>query len=146
MRLGEAVESCTRVYRKGAQVETREVNGFFRVVEIFGYPLAPDGADVQDMIFVNVAVDKAAAEAAWPAVEEILRRYPEPERLRSGPSYIELAPALDVQQETILRLMAMGAALGKWQVLSGKTIGMSDDEARSLAGDGFLMISGWAAN
>lgn len=95
------------------------------------------------MIFVDVVVDKARAEQYRGALAEQMRAYPQPERLAGGPSYIELAPNMGMEQEGALRVMALGKTLGMWDVMSAKTLGMDDATARQMAGQGFLMISGY---
>ena len=135
------------LFRKGEEVERRQV-GNVDVVELFGYDHtseAPSGDnfDKVDMIFVDVVVDRARAERYRADLTRILRDYPQPERLAGGPSYIELAPTLEMQQEGALRLMALGKILGMWNVMSAKTLGMDDATARQMAGQGFLMISGY---
>jgi len=39
--------------------------------------------------------------------------------------------------------MALGKTLGLWNVVSGKFLGMDDDTAKVLAGNGFLNIEGY---
>jgi len=146
-KLYDIVQDSTRVFRKGESVETRQV-GNVDVVELFGYDHtneAPSGDnfDKVDMIFVDVVVDKARAEQYRGALAEQMRAYPQPERLAGGPSYIELAPNMGMQQEGALRVMALGKTLGMWDVMSAKTLGMDDATAREMAGQGFLMISGY---
>jgi len=146
-KLSDIVQDSTRVFRKGESVERRQV-GNVDVVESFGYDHtkdAPSGDnfDKVDMVFVDVVVDRAKAEQYRGALTEQLRGYPQPERLASGPSYIELAPNMGLEQEGALRVMALGKTLGIWGIMSGKTLGMNDDQAREMAGQGFLMISGY---
>lgn len=95
-----------------------------------------------DMIFIDVGVDKARAEAHRAEFVEILNSYPELERLKGGPSYLELG-AVFGDQGFALRIMAIGSVLGFWDIISAKTLGRSDDEAREMAGVGFLMVSGY---
>ena len=145
--LYDIVQNSTRVYRKGEAVERRQV-GNANVVELFGYdhtskaPTA-DNFNKVDMIFVDVVVDKARAERHRANLTRLLKDYPQPERLAGGPSYIELAPNLGMEQESALRLMALGKTLGLWDVMSAKTLGMDDATAKEMAGQGFLMISGY---
>lgn len=146
-KLYDIVQDSTRVFRKGAEVERRQI-GEIDVVEMFGYDhtsKAPSGDnfDKVDMIFVDVVVDKSRAEQYRTDLIKILRDYPEPERLADDPSYIELAPNLEMEQEGTLRLMALGKTLGIWNVISAKRLGMDDATARQMAGQGFLMISGY---
>ena len=145
--LSDIVSETTRVFRKGEAVEERQ-EGNLKVVELFGYEStnkAPSGDnfDKVDMIFIDVVVDKSRAEKYNKDIREQLRKYPQPERLLGGPSYIELAPNLGMGQEGALRLMALGKTLGLWDVMNGKSLGMSDSEAKQMAGQGFLMISGY---
>lgn len=146
-KLYDIVQDSTRVFRKGEEVERRQV-GNVEVVELFGYDhtsKAPSGDnfDRVDMIFIDVVVDKTRAEQYREALTEQLRNYPQPERLVGGPSYIELAPNFGMEQEGALRLMALGKTLGLWDVVSAKTLGMDDATARQMAGQGLLMISGY---
>lgn len=146
-KLYKIVQNSTKVFRKDEAVERKQV-GNVAVTEVFGYPRTSEapsgnGFDKIDMVFVDVVVNKIIAENYRSDLIEELRSYPQPERLRKGPSYIELAPNLGMEQEGALRLMAMGQTLGLWKVLSGKTMGMNDAETRELAGIGFLSISGY---
>lgn len=146
-KLYDIVQDSTRVFRKGKSVERREV-GNIDVVEKFGYDhtsKAPtgDNFDKVDMVFVDVAVDRARAERYRADLTRILQDYPQPERLAEGPSYIELAPNLGLEQEGALRFMALGKTLEMWNIMSAKTLGMNDYVARQMAGQGFLMISGY---
>ena len=146
-KLYEIIQNSTRVFRKGEAIERKQVENV-AVTEVFGYDHtseAPkgDGFDKVDMVFVDVVVDKAIAEHYRTNLAEELRGYPQPERLAGGPSYIELAPNIGMEQEGALRLMALGQTLGLWKVVSGKTMGMDDATTRELAGRGLLMISGY---
>jgi hypothetical protein len=145
--LYKIIEKTTTVYRKGEPVEKRKV-GSIQVTEIYRYrhtseALTGDDFDKVDMIFVDVMVDKKKAETCREDLAKILRNYPRPERLAGGPSYIELAPNLEMEQEGALRLMALGKTLGLWKIVSGKTFGMDDATTREMAGQGLLMISGY---
>ncbi len=146
-KLYDIVQDSTRIFRKGESVERRQFRNA-EVIELFGYDhtsKAPtgDNFDIVDMIFVDVVVDIARAEKYRGAFAEQMRAYPQPERLAGGPSYIELAPNMGMQQEGALRVMALGKTLGMWDVMSAKTLGMDDITARHMAGQGFLMISGY---
>jgi hypothetical protein len=97
---------------------------------------------IVDMIFIDVGVDKARAEAHRNEFVDILNSYPNMERLRGGPSYIELGGEFG-DQGFALRIMAIGSVLGFWEIISGKSMGANDEESRTMAGIGFLMISGY---
>jgi hypothetical protein len=146
-KLCQILEDSTAIFRKGELVETRSL-GCAEVTEIFGYRHtneAPkeDNFDKVDMVFVDVVVDKTKARYHESELKKILSDYPEPARLAGGPSYIELAPNFGVEQDSALRLMALGKTLGLWKIVSGKTFGADDNRALELAGAGFLMISGY---
>ncbi len=142
-KLCQIINESTTIYRKGSAIE--ESPG---VVQYFGYDhtgTAPagDNYDKVDMVFVDVVVDRAKAEQYKGTLAELLRAYPQPERLAGGPSYIELAPNLGLEQEGALRVMALGKTLGMWEIISGSTMGFGREETMRLAGSGFLMISGY---
>lgn len=146
-RLYQILQETTQVYRKGDKVEERKV-GNVEVTEVWGYPhtsTAPvaDQYKKVDMVFVDIIVDNKTAEKRKQELEKILAEYPEPNRLAGGPSYIELSPNCGLEQEGGLRLMALGEVLGLWNVISGKTMKMSEEQALELARGGFLMISGY---
>ena len=146
-KLYKILEDTTKVYRKGNTLETKKV-GNINVTELFGYKhtsesIVAENFEKVDMIFVDVVVDKAKANQYKTDLGKILQEYPQPERLAGGPSYIELATNLGLEQEGALRTMALGKALGMWNIMSGKILGMNDEQAREFAGNGFLMISGY---
>lgn len=146
-KLYDIIQDSTRVFRMGAEVERGQV-GNVDIAELFGYDhtdQAPSGDNFEkvDMIFVDVVVDRAKATQYREALVEQLRNYPQPDRLAGGPSYIELAPGLGMEQEGALRFMALGKTLGMWDITSAKNLGMDEAEARQMAGQGFLMISGY---
>lgn len=147
-RLYALLEDTTTVVRKDDDpvVSERQV-GQLQVTEVLGYPtsdeaaLEDDTAKV-DLVFVDIAVDRKKVERQREAFQEVVDVYLEPDRLVQGPSYIEIAGVLGVEQETAFRFMAVGEVLGYWQVVSGKTLGLDDATAKQMAGQGILMISG----
>ncbi len=149
-KLMNIVEETTKVYRKGEFARLRrDAEAKVDVVEIFGYPHtsaapADGGFDKVDMLFVDVVVYRRKAKERAKELEAILKEYPQPDRLAGGPSYIELAGTLGIEQEHALRLMALGADLGMWRVMDARSLfGADEEEALELAGSGFLMVSGW---
>ncbi|MDP3027818.1 MAG: hypothetical protein Q8N63_09015 [Nanoarchaeota archaeon] len=146
-KIYDLLKETTQVYRKGEIIEEKDI-GNLHVVEVFGFPhtsTSPNNNKYEkiDMIFVDVLVDKEKAEARKGELESILAEYPEQERLAGGPSYIELAPNLGIEQEEALRIMALGKSLGFWEIASGKTLGLDENQTRELAGNGLLMISSY---
>jgi hypothetical protein len=143
----EIIENTTAVYRKGAVAEQRK-KGNVETTELFGYKPtnnAPSGDnyDKVDMVFVDVVVDRTSAEKYRQDLTRILDNHPQTGMFADGPSYMTLAPELGMEQEDALRLMALGKTLGLWKIISGKAMGMNDKQALELAGNGFLMISGY---
>lgn len=80
-----------------------------------------------------------------PTKEDLLRlleaHYPEMERLRKGPSYIEIGGALG-DQGLALRLIGLGQLVGLWTAITPKTLRLTGEAADELAGRGFVMAGG----
>jgi hypothetical protein len=62
------------------------------------------------------------------------------DRLKAGPSYIELGAWLG-DQHTALIVMALGEHHGLWKVITPATLKSEGEEADTLAGLGYVMIS-----
>jgi hypothetical protein len=136
----------SREYRKGAASEEKQV-GSMRVVEIWNMPPVEEfqtGRIAVDVEFMVIGVDKDLAESRKADFEKLLRAYPEPERLSKGPSYIEVGGVLG-DQGLAFHFFAVGKVLGYWDVITPATMGFTGDEARRMAGNGFVMCSGWKA-
>jgi hypothetical protein len=67
--------------------------------------------------------------------------YPDFERLRQGPSYIEIGGALG-GQGIALQLIGLGQLVGLWSAVTPEVIGMKGEDADRMAGSGFVMMSG----
>ena len=72
---------------------------------------------------------------------ELLEQYPEPERLKGGPSYLELGGVLG-DQGLALKLIGLGELLGVWKAITPALFHMEGEEADALAGNGFIMAGG----
>lgn len=143
--LHEFLDDTTALFRKGEEVTERD-HGNVHVVEVFAMPHESD-ADVElhmhDVEFMKIGVHPKKAEEHRDDLQRWCEEYPEPERLAGGPSYIELG-AICGSQDQAFRVMALGAELGFWDLITPRTLHIEDDdEARDLAGKGFVMISGW---
>jgi hypothetical protein len=143
----DALNASTAEFRKGAEVVEEAPKGGVQVTHVYGMPHyhdAPAGMILHDLVFIKVGVDPDAAERVRDVLEDWLRAYPEPERIAGGPSYIELGAQLG-SQDYALRLMALGAQLDLWKLITPGTFGFNNDaeEARMMAGRGMVMISGW---
>lgn len=69
--------------------------------------------------------------------------YPDLERLKAGPSYIELGGVLG-DQGLALQLIGLGGLVGLWSVITPETtLRLSGAEADELAGAGFVMAGGF---
>ena len=122
-------------------LESLEKKGF--IVMKLGKPLNYVAVEPGEVVERAKKLVNRDAKEQVKKLEEQMKNYPHPERLAECPSYIELAPNLEMEQESALRLMALGKTLGIWDVVNAKTLGMDDATASQMAGQGFLMISGY---
>lgn len=115
------------------------------VVHIYAMPHedeAPPNLERVDLEFLTIGVNRAKAEERKSELIEILDAYPEPERLRGGPSYIEVGAVIG-DQGAAFQLFALGKVLGIWDVITPTAMGFSGQEAEQMAGSGFIMITGY---
>lgn len=116
------------------------------VLEVYAMPHAADpaftGYEQVDLHFVRVAVDRKAAEAERENLITLLRQWPEPERLAGGPSYIEVGATIG-DQGSAFELFALGKVLGIWDVITPELLGATGEDARQMAGSGFIMCTGF---
>lgn len=143
-RLYEILAETTVQLRKGAEEEEREA-GPMRVVEVFAMPHeaeAGEGIEKVDMELLVVGVDKAAAERRKADLLDVLRQYPQPDRLAAGPSYIEVGAQIG-DQGAAFQLFALGKVLGLWDVMTPARFGLTGADARAMAGTGFVMMTGF---
>ena len=96
-----------------------------------------------DMELLTIGVDKAAAERHKAEIIEILKTYPN-DRLAAGPSYIEVGGEIG-DQGAAFQLFALGQVLGLWKVITPKMLGAKGEQARQMAGMGYVMVSGFEA-
>lgn len=157
-RLHQILRETTMQLRKGEEIEgTPELveqikNGAEElkgggVVEIFDMPHVRDAQpDIEkvDVEFVVIGVNKAKAEEHRAEFVELLKQYPNPERLAAGPSYIEVGAEIG-DQGAAFQLFALGKVLGLWEVITPALLGATGEQARQMAGMGFVMMSGFKA-
>jgi hypothetical protein len=105
---------------------------------------APDALERVDLEFLVIGVDKAKAERYRDDLVQILKTYPRPDRLASGPSYIEVGAEIG-DQGAAFQLFALGKVLKLWDVITPTTLGFEGAEAREMAGRGLVMMSGFQA-
>jgi hypothetical protein len=106
-----------------------------------------DDGTIVDVFMTKVAikdgVDPVKFAALIEAAEHGEFQEVSVERLKAGPSYIELGAWLG-DQTMALMFMALGEVLGFWKIISPTTLGVKDPAvAGDMAGRGFVMISGY---
>jgi hypothetical protein len=145
-RLHCILSETTAQLRKGAEVEERTEKSGLHVTEVFAMPPAShpsfDDCEKVDVEFCVIAVDKKRAEDRRTELVDILKQYPNPERLADGPSYIEVGAEIG-DQGAALQLFALGKVLGLWDIITPKIMGFEGEEASQMAGMGLVMISGF---
>ena len=97
-----------------------------------------------DVFFFKVGLADPDCDRAAMAEElraALTAEYPDQERLRGGPSYIEMGAALG-DQGYALTLMGLGELAGLWTVIRPDTLGFQGEKAQQMAGNGMVMISG----
>jgi hypothetical protein len=145
-KLYEIIRETTMQLRKGEVVE-RLMAGSVEVVEINAMPHvreAPAALEIVDLELLAVGVDKEAAAKRKDELVALLHDYPQPDRLAGGPSYIEVGAEIG-DQGAAFQLFALGKVLGLWSVFTPATMGITGPEARELAWQGLVMISGFKA-
>lgn len=145
LRKGEVFEGSQRMV-EWATAGDPEAPAPGGVLEVYAMPKdndpAFDGLEKVDMHFVTVAVNKAAAEQERAALVALLNAWPDPERLAGGPSYIEVGGVIG-DQGAAFELFALGKVLGIWDVITPETLGATGEQARQMAGSGFIMCTGY---
>jgi len=142
--LHKILSETTIQLRKGAEVEERTV-GVMQVTEVFAMPHESEAhPDLEriDMELLTIGVDKAKAEDHKADLIAVLREYPKPERLAGGPSYIEVGAEIG-DQGAAFQLFALGKVLGLWDVITPAKLGITGEQARQMAGNGFIMMTGF---
>lgn len=142
-RLHQILGECTVQLRKGEAVTGRQI-GPLEVVEVFAMPHVDEvqGLESVDCHFLVIGVDKAKAELHRNGLVEILKTYPNPERLAGGPSYIEVGGVLG-DQGAAFQLFALGKVLKLWDIITPETMHFKGAEADEMAGRGFIMCTGF---
>ena len=143
-RLFEILDEITTEYRVGPRA-IKEEHVECTVTSIYGYPhvsQADEKLEQVDCHFIVVGVDREKAEQHRKEIISILKTYPQLDRLAGGPSYIEVGGVMG-SQEGAFRLFAVGRVRKFWDVIIPESLGFTGAEADSLAGSGYVMISGF---
>lgn len=138
--LGEILDRCTRQFRKGKVIE--RIPAGTRVTAMPHVDDAPKGLRLIDVHYFVVGVDQDSAEACRDDLVALLADYPDPEKLRSGPSYITVGAHLG-DQAMAFRLFALGEVLGLWKLVTPALMKLEGEMAEQAAGNGFIMITGY---
>lgn len=147
LRKGDVFEGSPQMvaYAKAGDFETPAPGG---VLEIYDMPKDNDpgfdGLEKVDLHFVTIAVNKGEAERQRENLIAVLDSWPDPERLAGGPSYIEVGGVIG-DQGAAFELFALGKVLGLWSIITPETFGATGEQARQMAGSGFIMCSGYRA-
>ena len=121
--INEIIGFTTKVYRyEDDKIVTQREAGKVKVTEVLGYPseVEVELKEKVNMVHIVVVTEiDAHKEAAVRALfERIKKEYPNKEEFNGGPSYIHIAGSLGIEQETALRLMALGKTLGYWEIIN----------------------------
>ena len=139
-KLYEILRECTVQLRKGEEVVQDGTS-----THVYMMPNESE-ADPRlkkiDCQFIVIGVDMEKAESRRAEFLEILDTYPDMEKLAGGPSYIEVGGVIG-DQGAALMLFGLGEALELWTVITPKVMGIEGADADAMAGQGFVMMSGY---
>ena len=113
-----------------------------KVVQLFQPPRGDHLVPV-DCSISTVLVDPVKALHHSLEVAEILKGYPKPKRLYSGPTYIEVGHVLGAGRpdtQSALRLFAFGKVVDFWSIRTPKDIGITGVLAKDMVNKGFIVI------
>lgn len=145
LRKGEVVTGTPELVEEFKSLKPGDELKGGGVLEIYAMPHeneALPNIEKVDLSFLTIGVDRAAAEKHRAELVKIMQSYPSPERLQSGPSYIEVGAEIG-DQGAAFQLFALGKVLGFWDVITPERLGLTGEAARSAAGAGYIMITGF---
>lgn len=147
-RFYEILDQSVILLRKGSIKEEKTVGGV-HVVDVYAMShrenlRKPEDWDIYDFVLLEAAVNKEQAEKIKTEFENLLKDYPYPERLIEGPSYIEVGASLG-SQDHAFKMFGLGKFYKLWDVITPIKFGLKDPAAaRNAAGQGFIMMTGYA--
>lgn len=142
LRKGEVYEGTPELVAQAEAGDELKGGGVLHVYAMPHTSEAPASLERVDLHFVDIGVDKAAAEKHRAEFISILADWPDPETLFGGPSYITVGAEIG-DQGAAFQMFALGKALGLWSVITPKTFGMEGEQANHAAGMGYIMMSGY---
>jgi hypothetical protein len=143
LRKGEVFEGTPELVEQAKAGDELKGGGVLTINAMPHESEAQSHIEKVDMELLTIGVDKAAAERHKAEVIEILKTYPNG-RLADGPSYIEVGGEIG-DQGAAFQLFALGQVLGLWKVITPKMLGATGEQARQMAGMGYVMVSGFKA-
>lgn len=144
-RKGEAVTGTPSLVEEFKNLKPDEALKGGGVLGIYAMPHESEAlpsVEKVDLSFLTIGVDRAAAEKHRAELVGIMQSYPNPDRLQSGPSYIEVGGEIG-DQGAAFQLFALGKVLGFWDVITPERMGLTGEMAKEMAGAGYIMITGF---
>lgn len=145
LRKGEVYEGTPELVEQAeAGADKLEGGG---ILEVYAMPHVSEARpeiERVDMEFLVIGVNRDAAERHRAEFVDLMNAYPNPHVLAGGPSYIAVGAEIG-DQGAAFQMFALGKVLGLWDVITPATLGATGQQARDLAGSGFIMISGYKA-
>lgn len=140
--LHKIINESTISLRKGPMItENNDEN--IRVTEIWAMPHESDPTFEKypkiDVGLFTVAIFPVKAEENKEQLIQIMKTYPNIDRLSKGPSYIEVGAVLG-SQEAAFKLAALGKHLGLCNIMSPLSLGFDPESAADMIGGGFFFI------
>lgn len=142
-RLYHLIAETSEMRRKGAEVVQENIGPVSMTLVEFMPPVdaTPPGFEDVDLCLVVIRVNVEAAKTRAAELRGIMETYPQPARLAAGPSYIEVGAEVG-DQGAALQLFAVGKVAGLWDVVTPAFMGIHGEQAKAMAGQGFVMITG----
>ena len=141
LRKGDVFEGTKELVDQASAGDKLTAGG---MLHVFAMPheSTATGLDLVDVHFIKIGVDKEKAESRKDELISALDKANFVDRLRLGPSYIEVGVYLG-DQGAALQLFGLGKVLGLWEIITPESIGMDGEDADKLAGFGMVLIDGY---
>lgn len=137
------LKESTVSLRKGSVIVDKD-DEHIHVTEIWAMPHVDDPTFTkypkEDVGPFVVAIFPVKAEENKSKLIDIMRTYPDQDRLRKGPSYIEVGAVIG-SQEAAFKLAALGKYLGLCDIMSPLSMGFDGKSSVDMITSGFFFIS-----